>query len=83
MPVNVKTPKKKKGTAISESTVRFRKGVVTDADAWIVDYSFDTEEELWCEVSGGRCKICSDFGIFFYYLQVRHFINPRKGSEKK
>lgn len=50
-PVDVKTPKKKKGTAISESTVRFRKSIVADADAWIVDYSFDTEEELWCEVT--------------------------------
>lgn len=49
--MDVKTPKKKKGTAISESTVRFRKSIVADADAWIVDYSFDTEEELWCEVT--------------------------------
>lgn len=78
--MDVKTPKKKKGTAISESTVRFRKSIVADADAWIVDYSFDTEEELWCEVSGEDARFVQVLENFDYLQLYDYF--PRKGNEK-
>ncbi|KAG7161070.1 DNA-directed RNA polymerase I subunit RPA1-like [Homarus americanus] len=41
--------KHKKGISLKEAEVR--KETLLNSDSWIIDYDFDREKELWCEVS--------------------------------
>lgn len=56
---------KKRKKFISPNEVEYRKECLMAEDSWIVDYDFDREKELWCEVtvllpvSGGNYDIHS------------------------